>query len=184
MKSLRHRIAESGNETAARSAGAGLRIIGHTPRFSIERRDQARLRLLLLVAVIRRIRLPRDDKHFADADVIDVRLGNRLALMNRPHLQPVPTAHRNGNVRGKIGLAIKLRQRRPGVVQGPVQWFPRQPPFDADICNLSARQPNLTLLRRLPLRNLPIDRRREDQRDFFFGASCLAPNKRTASQHR
>ena len=55
------------HETTTTTARARLRIIRDTPRFSVKRCHAPGLRRLLLLAMIRRVRLPRDHKHLANA---------------------------------------------------------------------------------------------------------------------
>src|SRR5690349_4070393 len=70
-KSPRDRIAEGWNETAASAAGTWLRIISQAPTRAIQGRHQPRRGMLLLLAMVGRVGLSSNDKHFADAHVLN-----------------------------------------------------------------------------------------------------------------
>lgn len=79
FQALGQRVAEGREEAAAAAARAGLRVVREPPRLAIERRDEAGLGLLFLLAVVGGVGLAGDDEDFAEADVRDVGFGEGFA---------------------------------------------------------------------------------------------------------
>ncbi len=69
IEALHQLIAQRRHETTHAPARARLRIVRELPLRAIKGRHTLRLRRLLLLAMIRRVRLPRDDKNLADTDM-------------------------------------------------------------------------------------------------------------------
>src|SRR5689334_15669806 len=74
VEAIDHEIPKCGHETSAIPTRSGLRITCRCPTFSGKGGHQAAATLLLLLAVIGRVRLAGNDENLADADMLDSRL--------------------------------------------------------------------------------------------------------------
>lgn len=160
---LHQRVAKQRHETAAPASRAGLRVVRDLPVRAVEGGDAARLRRLFLLAVVRRVRLPRDDEHLAHADVLDATGSEHLARVRHAHFEPPPTAgwrfEQAGN-RTPSHLRVELLPRH-------VRLLAEEPRFDHRVARRVFRKltgkPERALRRRGALHDLEITRRSQRQ---------------------
>ena len=96
-ETLMHRVAERGDETAAHAGTAGLRVVRALPSGAGVSGDLAGFAASLLLAMIGRVRLAGDEKNFADADLLNHDLGQRLPFARRANRHFVPTTSGHGD---------------------------------------------------------------------------------------
>ena len=161
-----NRIPKRGNETASTAAGSRLRIRRDPPFRAIERRHPPGSRSQLLLTMIRRVRLPGDNEHLADPDMLDGALRDDLLPAPHAHFQPIPTSRNPFDLRlprTSHELAIQRLPRRLSLSGDQAGLYRR-------VCrqrfgNLS-RNPHHSFVVSDPLNDLIIQRRLE----FEFGS--------------